>query len=566
MSENVLSKSIFWWSAAKDNVTDVTKLQADRDIVLSCPDAKFVFEGEENALILCRTDVDKPSMCWNDEQITICSKDIGCVFKRFLLLFLYTPVKLTVIEEWKEAIYKHNQHADLRIDFLRMGDFTREYLEGRIARHCVGWKIPKPQEVKAFPEFKVGSLIDVDSPGDDKSNPAFLSVMFGKMGALLQRLNLVANKFKDTKEGKLTRALGLNVNDRDSTIDSELRKIRDTADVLLETEDVVYKPDKKKGEVRDKERSNNLAIIEKTSKCRVTDFPKILLCGDSGVGKTLLAKYVQKVISENVSISRIAIPEYLGKEDYLEYALLGYKKGAFTGADYGSHGLLMKSIGNVVFLDEIGEASATIQAKLLTFMDDYLVMPRGWVGTPFYCPVLIIAATNRDLKAMAKEGRFRKDLLARFTDVEYIPPLRERLESVDYIIDILMQRDDINPKLDGTLRKKCSNDNPQTGFWIEVKNPERLMSFKDKVHDKTVSCDELRAVLHEAFHVVHQSNTPPKTGRWIDVIEPEALMRLRYQDYREGNFRELEEVLRRACRVAHQDGRNRLRVHDIQPL
>ena len=110
---------------------------------------------------------------------------------------------------------------------------------------------------------------------------------------------------------------------------------------------------------------------------------------------------------------------------------------------------------------------------------------------------------------MAEEGRFRKDLLARFTEVEHIPPLRERLESVDFIIDILMQRDDINP-------------------------------------------------LRDADH--------PKNGRWIDVLEPEALLKLRYQDYREGNFRELEEVLRRACRIAHRDGRTRMRAHDIQPL
>ena len=411
-------------------------------------------------------------MCFNGDNATIETRNSICKIKRFLLLFLYKPVKLSKIDEWKKKIYELSEYADLRIDFLRMGGFTQEYLEGRIAKHCAGWRLPPPQPVDSFPKFEVGSLIKIDEEMKEKSDPAFLSVMFGKTGALLQRLHLVANLFQDIKREKLATALGLDSNSGIGAVDNKLCKIREAADTLLECKEASDKPNEKE---RNGKSKKELAhdFIDKTSGCHVSEFPKILLCGESGVGKTLLAKYIQNVIAKNVSISRIAIPEYLNKEEYFEYSLFGYKKGAFTDADFGSHGLLMESIGNVVFLDEIGEASPTIQAKLLTYMDDYCFLPRGWVGKPFYCPIFIIAATNRNLKAMAEEGRFRKDLLARFTDIEYIPPLRERLESVDFIIDILMQRDDINP-------------------------------LKDTKH--------------------------PQNGRWIDVIEPEALLKLRYQD------------------------------------
>jgi DNA-binding NtrC family response regulator len=96
----------------------------------------------------------------------------------------------------------------------------------------------------------------------------------------------------------------------------------------------------------------------------------------------------------------------------------------------------------VIFLDEIGEASSAIQAKLLAYLDDYMVRPRGWTEEPFFCPTLVVAATNRDLR---KVKDFRPDLLARFTDIEQVPPLRERVESFPFILDCLLQNPAINP-------------------------------------------------------------------------------------------------------------------------
>lgn len=78
-------------------------------------------------------------------------------------------------------------------------------------------------------------------------------------------------------------------------------------------------------------------------------------------------------------------------------------------------------MGGVVFLDEIGTANATIQAKLLAYLDDYTVRPRGWTSDPFDCPTLVVAATNRTLDELKTPEIFRADLLARFTDIEEVP-------------------------------------------------------------------------------------------------------------------------------------------------
>ena len=491
----------------KRNVFFPNGAQKERDVVLNCPAACLVFESDDNALILCDG---KDSYNADGHAFDFAEKDGHKYrFKRFLLLFLHVPVALENIKHWKDKIYAFNRYADLRIDFLRMGNFDKLYLEGRIARHCVGWNTPKPQPVYKFPELNVSGLITINNEElRDKSSPSLLSVMFGKTGALLQRLHLAAERFKKVKADELVEYFGTDV-------DAGLRKMRDKIDLLLECKLIEGRDDYERCRKLDAKRLEFESEYE--NKYGVTRFPKILLCGESGVGKTLLAKSVQNAIMPGVEISRIVIPEYLNKEDSFEFAMFGYKKGAFTGAYIGSHGLLLESIGNVIFLDEIGEASPSIQAKLLAYLDDYRVPSRGWVGKKFYCPTLIIAATNRDLKSMAERGQFRKDLLARFTDIEYIPPLRERLESVDFIIDILLQNDDINPTI--------KDANKKTG-----------------------------------------GNGDKKIKRWVNVIEPEALMRLRYQDYREGNFRELEEVLRRACRTVHLDGRDRMRAHDIQPL
>ena len=156
----------------------------------------------------------------------------------------------------------------------------------------------------------------------------------------------------------------------------------------------------------------------------------ILLQGESGTGKGLLAKFIHKYSRRAgkpfIQINCAALPENL-----LEAELFGYEKGAFTGArETGKAGLFELAAGGTLFLDEIGELSPGVQAKLLKYLDDQEILPLGSTRSrKIDCAIL--AATNRDLKQLTRNKRFRLDLLHRLnTFTLTIPPLRERPEDI----------------------------------------------------------------------------------------------------------------------------------------
>lgn len=194
--------------------------------------------------------------------------------------------------------------------------------------------------------------------------------------------------------------------------------------------------------------------------------PRVLILGESGAGKTAVTQYLARRTSPEHDalpaqryrpIKRVAIPDYLGgQEAMLEYDLFGYLSGAYTGAaEAGNPGVLLSNIGGIVFLDEIGDASAAIQAKLLAYLDDYRVSPRGWTKQGLFCPLMIVAATNRpiDQWAAADEHeflpdghpRFRHDLYQRFDIVIRLPGLNERKSELPALVDALLQTSYVNP-------------------------------------------------------------------------------------------------------------------------
>ena len=126
-----------------------------------------------------------------------------------------------------------------------------------------------------------------------------------------------------------------------------------------------------------------------------------------------------------VKINCGAIPETL-----LESELFGYEKGAFTGANKTKKGLMELASGGTVFLDEVGELPLSMQAKLLTFLEDRRFKRVGGLRD-IEVNVRIIAATNRDLEAEVQKGTFREDLFYRLNVMQIrIPPLRERREDI----------------------------------------------------------------------------------------------------------------------------------------
>ena len=160
----------------------------------------------------------------------------------------------------------------------------------------------------------------------------------------------------------------------------------------------------------------------------------ILLTGESGVGKSLLAKVIHRASERKhkslLQINCAAIPESL-----LEAELFGYEAGAFTGADRkGKAGLFEQADGGTVFLDEITEIPLHLQSKLLGVIQDKAFHKIGGRGEQSV-DVRIIAATNRDLGSQVALGRFREDLYYRLNVVPVqIPPLRQRREDIPLLI------------------------------------------------------------------------------------------------------------------------------------
>ncbi|MGZ8496739.1 MAG: sigma-54-dependent transcriptional regulator [Candidatus Binatia bacterium] len=173
----------------------------------------------------------------------------------------------------------------------------------------------------------------------------------------------------------------------------------------------------------------------------------VLLLGESGVGKELFARAVHNW-SERHDLPFVAINCVGLSKDLLESELFGYERGAFTGAQQRKKGKIELAHGGTVFLDEIGDITKEIQTKLLRFLQEREFERVG--GTELISvDVRIIAATNRNLQAAVKNGRFREDLFYRINVVPItLPPLRERKEDIPELAEFFLRRFSLEAKKD----------------------------------------------------------------------------------------------------------------------
>ncbi len=173
---------------------------------------------------------------------------------------------------------------------------------------------------------------------------------------------------------------------------------------------------------------------------KITDTrSNVLLLGETGTGKELFARVIHHNSSRRdmpfVPINCSAIPENL-----LETELFGHVRGAFTGAVATKKGILEEAEGGTVFLDEIGDMTMVLQAKLLRVIEDQVIRPVGSTKSA-KVDIRFITATNKDLRAAVKQGTFREDLYYRINVIALeIPPLRERKEDVSALMQYYLEK------------------------------------------------------------------------------------------------------------------------------
>ncbi len=206
----------------------------------------------------------------------------------------------------------------------------------------------------------------------------------------------------------------------------EIRRLKDLLEEKYDFGNIIGKSEKMQ------------RVLEIVSRIANND-STVFIHGESGTGKELIAKAIHLASDRKdkpfIAMNCAAIPETL-----LESRLFGHEKGAFTGATQSSRGSFAQAQGGTIFLDEIGDMSLTIQAKVLRILQERTFYPLG-SEKMVEVDVRVIVATNKDLEEEVKKGLFRKDLYYRIHVIPiHLPPLRERKEDIPSLVEHFLKK------------------------------------------------------------------------------------------------------------------------------
>lgn len=302
-------------------------------------------------------------------------------------------------------------------------------------------------------------------------------------------------------------------------------------------------------------RSDKMAkVLEGVSRIAKTD-STVLILGESGTGKDLIAKAIHLASERKekpfVAINCAALPETL-----LESNLFGHEKGAFSGAIKEAKGLFLQAHGGTIFLDEIGDMPASLQAKILRVLQERQFRPIGSEKV-IEVDVRIIVATNKNLEEQVKLGLFREDLYYRIHVIPiYLPPLRERKEDIPPLVEHFLEkaRTQMKKEIKGftplAMQKLMLYDWPGN-----VRELENAIEYAAAMTDKEFITEDL--ILQTKGTVSQEPVKPLKEAR--DAFEKSYLIYL--LEVAKGN---VSEAAKRAGKY-RADFYDLLRKHNLNP-
>lgn len=175
-------------------------------------------------------------------------------------------------------------------------------------------------------------------------------------------------------------------------------------------------------------------IQKQIERARLSSAP-LVITGETGTGKEVVARLLRKTASDGSLEPFVAVDSATIQGSVSESILFGYEKGAFTGAEKTTRGLFEEADGGCIYFDELGNMPLEIQNKLLRVIQEKEVLRIGSTR-PINLDFRVICATNRDLDAMIREGKFKDDLYQRLNVLQiHIPPLRERKEDIPLLLE-----------------------------------------------------------------------------------------------------------------------------------
>jgi PAS domain S-box-containing protein len=269
---------------------------------------------------------------------------------------------------------------------------------------------------------------------------------------------------------------------------------------------------------KNKEMLRLFGMLEQVAESDTT----VLLEGESGTGKELFAKAIHSLSHRKngpmITINCGSLPDTL-----LESELFGYKAGAFTDAKRDKPGRLALAEGGTVFLDEIGDISPALQVRLLRVLQDKRFEPLGSTKTE-KADVRVVAATNKNLDSLVKEGKFRQDLYYRINVVKLVlPPLRKRKEDVPLLTEHFIQKfnrlsgKEIQGLSPGVLPVLMSYDFPGN-----VRELENIIEYATVVcRGNSIGVEQLPDYLHPTSYRMHAEMTAADAGKDLSWDELE---------------------------------------------